>query len=433
MEILLKNIKLVDSGHSLHNQAVFIAIDKGEISEISKDPIKGNAKYEVEGKGLSVSSGWFDMWSSLSEPGFEYKEDITSLSEAAAFGGFTDIAVLPNTNPVIQTKDAVNYIKNTCKFSPVQLHCIAALTKNAEGEEITEMIDLHHAGAVAFSDGTNSIWHTGVMSKALLYLQSFDGLLLARPEDPHLGKNGHMHEGVASTMLGTRGMPSISEELAVSRDLSLLRYTGGKIHFANISTKKGISLIREAKKEGLKVTCDVAAYQVAFTDHELMGFDTNLKVNPPFRGKVDLIAIWDGIEDGTIDAIVSNHSPQDQECKQLEFDLADFGMISLEIAFSIINTYKPEGMDISVLIEKLTRNPRRILKQEPLIIKEGKEACLTIFDENSEWTFSKEHIQSKSVNTPFIGKELTGRALGIINNQHFKYFEDLEKNYLVIN
>lgn len=414
-ELLLKGIKVVSPNTPHHNKNLNILIKDGIIETITTENI--TASQIVNAEKLSVSAGWFDLRATLSEPGFEYRDDINSLCDAAASGGFTDVAVLPNTNPSIQSKESVEFIKNRSFFKPVTLHPIAAMTKDCKGEEMTEMIDLHQAGAVAFSDGTNSIWHLGVLKRALLYAQSFDGLVMDMPEEQTMTEGGHMNEGIPSTLMGTRGIPSIAEEIAIERTIAILRYTGGKFHFSNISTASAVELIRKAKTEGLKVTADVAAHQLIFTDEDLSDFDTNLKVMPPFRGAKDLEALWKGIQDNTIDAITSSHTPLDQECKKLEFDLADFGMLGLETAFASVLTHKPEEVKTETIIEKLTNSPRQILNLSTPSIEEGKEACLTIFDENHEWLFTESDIVSKSKNTPFIGKTFKGKALGTIHKK----------------
>ncbi|MEN7546838.1 dihydroorotase [Rapidithrix thailandica] len=427
--ILLKNIKLVDPQADLHHQRVNVIIRNGRIEALGKD-VTSEEGTEVDGSELSVSYGWMDMQAVLREPGLEHKDTFETLAASACFGGFTDLAVLPNTTPVIQYKDDVHYVKSRGEKLPVTLHPLAAVTKDTEGLEITEIIDLHHAGAIAFSDGLHPMWHTGALTKALLYLQRIDGLLINYPDEPELTENRGMHEGVASTMLGLRGMPAIAEEMAIQRDLNLLRYTGGKMHFSTISTARSVALIRQAKQEGLQVTCDIAAHQIAFTDQDLMMFDTNLKVKPPFRPEQDIEALWKGIEDDTIDCIVTAHTAHDPECKELEFDYADFGILGLETAFAVLNTQKPETITLDKLIQKLTTGPRKVLGLGDARIKVGEAACLTLFHETAAWTFEKEHIQSLSKNTPFVGKELTGRAVGIINKGTLELNKEVREKYL---
>ena len=419
MNILLSSVKIIDPRSAFHNQKRHVFISNGIIKNIGSPKRKGDKKgYKVDkvidSMNLVLSPGWFDMRVSLRDPGFEHKEDIVSGCQAAAYGGFTEIACLPNTNPVIQTKDVIAYIKNKCADNLVEVYPIAGISVDNKGLELTEMIDLHHAGAVAYSDGEKPVWHTDVLVRALQYIRLFDGVLINHAEDMQLTQSGCMNEGKMSTMLGMKGMPKIAEELMIARDIKLLEYTESRIHFSHISTAGSVSLIKSAKAKGLHVTCDIAAHQIAFDDTALSTFDTNFKVNPPFRNKEDIRALWKGLADGTIDAIVSDHSPQDEESKKLEFDLAEFGIIGLETAFAVINTFN-KNLNLEHLIEKLTYNPRKILGIEIPKIEPGQAANLTLFDPDKEWTFTEENIRSKSKNSPFIGKKLKGKVVAVFN------------------
>lgn len=347
------------------------------------------------------------------EPGLEYKEDLESLAAAAAAGGFTEVVCLPNTNPVVQTKGAISYIKSKSQYLPVTLLPAGAVTVDAQGKELTEMIDLHQAGAVAFSDGTHPLQGADVTLKALQYMQMFNGLLMNKPEHTRLTENGQMHEGEASTRLGMRGIPALAEEVMVTRDLQLLSYTGGKLHFSLISTAAAIDAIRQAKAAGLQVTCDVASYQAAFTDETISAFDTAYKVAPPFRTAADAAAIKEGLRDGTIDVLVSAHNPQDTEAKKLEFDLAEFGIINLETAFAVAQSTLE--LSLEQLLEKFTTNPRRILGIAEPKIAVGEAANLTLFNPEAHWTPRMEATKSKSYNSPFYGQELRGKVIGIIH------------------
>jgi dihydroorotase len=299
--------------------------------------------------------------------------------------------------------------------SIVEVLPIANVTIDAKGTELTEMIDLTHAGAVAFCDGKNPVWHAGVIVKALQYLQPLDGLLIQNPEDTSLTKYGQMNEGRTSTLLGLKGIPKVAEEMTVQRDIELLKYAGGKIHFSRISSARSIEIIRAARKKGFNVTCDVTALHLAFDDSVMTSFDTNLKVNPPLRNKEDIDALIKGLLDGTIDAIVSDHTPWDEEAKKLEFDQAAFGAISLETAFAVINTYAGKKLELATIIEKITSSPRQILNLAPLTIEVGAPANLTLFDPTKEWVYEEKDIKSKSKNSPFIGKKLKGKAIAIFN------------------
>ncbi|WP_128544351.1 dihydroorotase [Larkinella soli] len=427
MKVLIRSARIVDSQSPFHGQTRDLLIENGLIRQIGESLAADEPVQVIEREGLCVSPGWVDLRVSAKDPGFEHKEDLTTACRAAARGGFTDIAVLPNTSPALDSKDTIGYVKQVTMGQPVSVHPIAAVTKRIEGKDFTEMIDLHQAGAVAFSDGEHPLSDPDLLLKTLQYLQPFNGLLMNRPEEQRLTQFGQMHEGLTSTLLGMKGMPALAEEMAVERDLRLLEYVLGLgsgekpappptpeitvLHFSTISTARSVELIRQAKAQGLPVSCDVAAHQLAFDDTALMSFDTNLKVNPPFRLPADLAALQQGLIDGTIDAIVSDHNPQDEESKNLEFDNAEFGIIGLETAFAVVRTYFP-AYPLEQLIDRLTRRPRRILRLPAQSIDENQPATLTLFDPDLEWTFEK--TASRSKNSPFLGTTLKGRALWII-------------------
>ena len=287
------------------------------------------------------------------------------------------------------------------------------------------MIDLHHAGAVAFSDGIEPLWHTDVFGKALQYLQRFDGLLINRAEDKMLSAHGHMNEGLHSTMLGTPGIPKLSEELMISRDLALLEYYGGKLHFANISSETSLAMIKSAKRRGLNVTCDVAAHQLLLDDGELLDFDTNYKVNPPLRGRKTIKALMNGLKEGTIDVLVSDHRPEDEEGKKLEFDLAAFGMLGIQEMGPMVHEISKQ-MDLDLIIDKITYQPRRLLGLDIPLLKVGEKAVLTLFDPSRKWIFNQNSNQSKSRNSPNYGKELQGKAVAVFNNGKVLLDKDLK-------
>ncbi len=413
MKILIRSAQILSSQSPFHKKIKNVLIQNGRIEEIGDKNY--TADKVIEAEGMILSAGWFDLGASVGDPGHEQREDLVSLAKAAAAGGFTEVAVLPNTHPTVQTKNEVSYITGNNENRLVKVHALAAVTKNCKGEELTEMIDLHEAGAIAFTDGLKPIWHTDIFLKSLQYLQKFDGLLIDHPEDIWLNLFGQMHEGPNSTMLGLKGMPRIAEEVAVSRNLKLLGYAGGRLHFSKLSTSKSIDLVRTAKKKGLNVSCDVASYQPLLSDDELSDFDTNYKVNPPLREKTDQDALIKGLKDGTIDVLVSHHIPLDDESKFLEFDLSDFGMINLQTFASHIAALS-NSVDIEVLIEKITDAPRRLLKFDPVTIDVGIKANLTLFDPTCEWTFTQEENFSKSRNSPWLGKTLTGKAVAVFNN-----------------
>lgn len=410
MKVLLQAATIYHPESTFHLQNQNILIEDGIITYIGPDT--QDADETVAAEGLCVSAGWVDMHAFVGEPGLEYKEDLESVAAAAAAGGFTEVVCLPNVEPVVQSKGAVSYLLSRSQSLPVSLLPAAAITTDAQGKDLTEMIDLHHAGAVAFTDGLKPLQGADIVLKALQYVQLFDGLLMNKPEHTRLTEHGQMHEGEASTRLGMKGIPALAEEVMVTRDLQLLAYTGGRLHFSLLSTAGAIEAVRKAKAEGLNVTCDVASYQAAFTDETLLAFDTNYKVAPPFRSDADVAAIKQGLQDGTIDALVSAHTPQDTEAKKLEFDLADFGMINLETAFAVANTSLGDALSVEQLVEKFTAAPRRILRLNVPDIAVGAAANLTLFDPEATWTPTAANTKSKSKNSPFYGQQLKGRVLG---------------------
>jgi dihydroorotase len=413
MKILLKAVQIYHPSSEFHLQRQNILIDAGTITYIGAEDQDADQILNLD--GLCVSTGWVDMYATVGEPGLEYKEDIESLADAAAAGGFTDVLCLPNVEPVVQSKGAVSYLRSRSAGLPVNLLPAGAVTVDTQGKDLTEMIDLQRAGAVAFTDGNKPVQGADVMVKALQYLQLFDGVLMNRPEHARLTEYGQMHEGQTSTRLGLKGIPSLAEEVMVTRDLQLLAYTGGRLHFSLISSAGSLEAIRKAKAEGLQVTCDVASYQMAYTDDTMAAFDTNYKVSPPFRTAEDVAAIKQGLQDGTIDVVVSAHEPHDTESKKLEFDLAEFGIINLETAFAVAYTALAGALPLETLIEKFTIAPRNILRLPIPGIAVGEQACLTLFHPELRWIPTPESTKSRSRNSPFLGQELTGKVVGILN------------------
>jgi dihydroorotase len=412
-KILIKSVKILDKGSSHHGKIKDVLIDKGQIVKIGK--VEEKADQIIDAKGMILSLGWVDMRAWFADPGYEHKEDLDSGREVAMEGGFTGVALLPNNKPVTQTKNDISYLRSGNQHSLTQIYPIAAVTNDTKGEDLTEMIDLHTAGAVAFSDGINPTWHSDILLKTLQYIQKFDGLVIDRPEDIHLNMFGVMNEGISSTMLGMKGMPNLAEDIIVQRNLDILAYTGGRLHMTCISTPHALALIKAAKKKGLQITCDMAAYQTSFDDGVLADFDTNYKVNPPLRTAVDNKALIKGLQEDVIDVIVSGHVPHDEESKKLEYDLAEFGIISMQtVAANIAELAKKVEME--VLIEKLTSNPRKLLKLTVNPIEEGSLADLTLFDPTRSWTFDKKTNKSKSINSPFWNKIMIGKTIAVFNN-----------------
>jgi dihydroorotase len=411
MSILIKSVEILDPSSPHHGAVKNVLIKNGMITAISDQVL--SAEQVIDAQGMVLSVGFMDMRASFRDPGFEFKEDIATGSLGAAYGGFTEVALLPNTQPQVQNKDIIAYLKMRSAEHLVQIYPMANLTIDAKGEEMTEMLDLHHAGAIAFTDANKPVWNTGVMAKALQYLQPFNGLLINHAEEQELTKYGQMNEGYVSTYLGLKGIPKLAEELMIARDIELLRYSGGKIHFSRVSSPKSLELIKAGRKSGLTITCDIAVHQLIFSDKDLTTFDSNLKVNPPLRSKETVAILWKALADGVIDVIVSDHTPQDEESKKLEFDQAAFGMLGLETAFAAINT--SGKLELAKLIAKFTTAPREILQLPQPQIAEGAKANLTLFDPKHEWRYEEKMIKSKSKNTPFVGRNFKGRVKAVFN------------------
>lgn len=416
MSLLIKRVKIIDKQSARHGAIADILIENGIITKIESDIEHTNATV-WQPTDACVSIGWLDLGTQVGDPGYEHKEDLQSATAAAAAGGFTSIACASNTHPVIHSKSEVLYIKNLTRSNLVDVYPIGAVSKNGAGEDLAELYDMHRAGAIAFSDGHHPVQNNGLMLRSLLYAKSFDGLILNHPHDNAIAGKGYVHEGIISTSLGLKGIPALSEEMMVQRDLHLVEYSEAKLHFFNISSAGSVALIQAAKHRGLKVTASVNPMNLVFDDSVLMDFDTNYKVYPPLRSKRHLMALIKGLKDGTIDLICTNHTPQAIENKHLEFAYADFGVIMLDTAYAVLNTYLELSQDI--LVEKLAVNPRQLLDLDQPTIEIGAKANLTIFEPSTKWTFTRESIQSKSHNSPFLGKSFTGKVFGVVNNgQH---------------
>jgi dihydroorotase len=415
MKILIQSPEILDPGSPFHLKEKNVLIHDGRISAIGDKNFSADKIIKAEGMKLSV--GWFDLGTFIGDPGLEYKEDLASAALTAAAGGFTELAMLPNTLPCVQTKNEISYIVRGNDNRLVQIHPLASVTLNNKGEELTEMIDLHAAGAVAFTDGLKPVWHTDIFLKSLQYIQKFNGVLIDHPEDYWLNLFGQMHEGINSTRLGLKGMPRIAEEIVIGKNLELLQYAGGRLHFSRISTPKSIDLIKAAKKKH-RVSCDVAVFQALLDDSMLADFDTNFKVNPPLRERQDNESIVRALRDGTVDVLSSAHMPHDEESKNLEFDRAEFGIISLQtFCANLVSLSK--NVDWEVLIPKVTSGPREVLQLEVPRIAEDTAANLTLIDTLHKWRLDESTNLSKSKNSPWFGKELTGKAVAVFNNGKF--------------
>jgi dihydroorotase len=413
MSVLIKSATVIDTNSPFHLQKMDIAIKNGTIIDISTNS-DFSAKRIIEGANLYISSGWMDVHAQFNDPGFEHKEDLLSGAKAAKNGGFSTVVIASNTHPIADSKSYFTALKNRVKELPIDVRGLAALTENLEGQNFTEMYDLHNAGAIAFSDGLSPIQNPDLLKRALMYSKTFNGLVVVHPHDSRIAHGGMVNESPMSTSLGLKSDPSLSEEIMVARDLALAEYCEAPIHFMAISSAKSVELIKKAKKKGIQVTCDVAIANLIWNDSVLADFDSNFKVFPPLRSEKDRKALIKGINDGVIDAITTNHTPQNIEEKQCEFDHASFGQSSIETAFSVYNTYLSEQIDLSTWVNAVCHSSRKIFGLPVPGIHIGAKANVTVFNTKEIWEVKSKDLFSKSKNTPIIGKSLQGRVVDVI-------------------
>lgn len=413
MKILLKSATIVDDASKHHQQQQDILIENGKIVKIAPSVDASDGTQVISLENLHVSSGWFDSSVSFGEPGFEERETIENGLQTAAHSGFTNVALNTNTNPVADSKGIIQFIKSKAEFHAVNLYPIGTLTVGSQGVDLAELFDMKSEGAVSFYDYKNPISNANLLKIALQYCQNFDGLVQSFPLEKSVARNGQVHEDVQSTRLGLRGIPAFSEELQINRDLAILEYTGGKLHIPTVSTKNSVDMIRDAKKRGLKVSCSVAIFNLILNDSVLESFDSNYKLMPPLRSDEDIEALIEGLKDGTIDGVTSDHNPIDVERKKLEFEYAYFGSIGLESCFGALN--KTVGVAHAV---KALNRLKAIFEVPTHTLAEGQIADLTLFNPDKEWTFTKNDILSTSKNAALIDLKLKGKSYGIFaNNQ----------------
>ncbi|MBI3520064.1 MAG: dihydroorotase [Bacteroidetes bacterium] len=416
MNLLIKQATVIDSAGPHNGRVVDILIEKGVITQIKKSITPDKGIKTIEEEGLHVSAGWLDMQVNFCDPGYEHKETLDNGLRAASKGGFTGVALMSGTNPPLHNKAQIEYVVNRSRNHIVDVFPVGTLSHNQEGKDLSEMYDMKLSGAIGFSDYKKTTKDAGLVLRALQYSKNIDSFIMTHCDDKTISHDGLVNEGITSTKLGLKGIPALAEEIMLQRNIQILEYTGGKLHIPTISTKGSVELIKKAKSKKLNITCGVTAYNLLLDETELDGFDTNYKVNPPLRTKDDIEALKKGIADGTIDVIVSDHYPQDIESKDLEFDMADNGMIGLESCFGVLHTALNQKISLDVIIDTLTKNPRHILNVPQVSIKEGSEANLTLFNPTKKYVFEKSHIVSANKNSGIIGKELKGGVVAIVNN-----------------
>ena len=416
MTVLIKNGRVIDPTNGLDGPKDLL-IDKGKIKAL-ESPGKinigtGEKPSIIDAKDCVVCPGLIDMHVHFREPGFEYKETIESGCRSAAAGGFTSVAVMPNTNPVNDTRSVTEHLLSLAKTKGIiNVYAIAAITRNLAGERLSEMADLKDAGAIAFSDDGRPVMNNELMRRAFEYSKMFKLPLIQHSEMLDLTEGGCMNEGIVSTELGLKGMPAEAEDIMVYRDIALLEKTGGRLHVAHISSKNSVDLVRQAKSRGLPVTCEVAPHHFTLTDEAVRGYDTNTKMSPPLRTISDVDAIKKGLKDGTIDIIATDHAPHDIVDKQVEYQNACFGIVGLETALPLsLKLVDEKILSMSDLIKKLTSTPAGIFNLSSGNLSLGNDADILIFNPNFEYSIDISKFHSKSKNSPFDGWKVKGKVI----------------------
>ena len=408
MSIILKSAKVINTESKYHGTKQDILISKGKIVKIAKS-IPSNGHREINIKGLHVSKGWLDSSVCLGEPGYEERETIINGGNVAGKSGFTDIVLNSNTKPVIDSQADISFIKSKSAQIITNIHPLGAFSLSSKSKELAEIKDMKDSGAVGFYDYKKPIINPNLLKTALLYSQTFDALIMSFAQENSISNNGVINEGLISTSYGIKGIPTLSEEIQINRDLKILEYTGGKLHIPTISCKSSVDLIRQAKNKGLNISCSVAIHNLIFNDEKLKDFDTRYKVLPPLRAELDRKALVKGVEDGTIDLVTSDHSPIDVDHKKMDIDNAQYGTIGLESFFGALLTL----FNLDKTIDIMTSG-KSIFKIKDYTIEEKSVANLSLFKVDKEYTFSKSDILSKSKNSAFLGMNMKGRALGVV-------------------
>ena len=418
MSILIKSAKIFDANSKFNGKTLDILIINGKIKEIAKSISDSKAKKIINEKNLCLSVGWLDTSVCFGEPGLEERETLSNGAKTAALSGFTDVILNAETDPNLDTKADINYIISKSSEFTTNIHPTGCLTKEAKSEKLADLFEMHKSGAIGFYDFKKSLNNPNLLKIALQYVQGFDGLIFSFPFEKSICSEGQIHEGLISTNYGLEGIPAISEEIMLKRDLKILEYTGGKMHVPCISSKESVELIKEAKKNNVNVTCSVSINNLFFNDEKLKNFDTRFKVLPPIRSEVHRKALLKGLDEGIIDFVTSDHTPIDIDNKKTDFVNSLFGSTGLESFFGALNSLFSTEKSIDIL----TKN-KNIFGIAENKIEEGQVANLTLFDPNYKYTFTKEHITSKSKNSCFIDSDLTGKSFGIISNNSIQLIE----------
>lgn len=411
MNILIKGGHVIDPSQNLDEKLDILVAD-GKIKEIGKKLAAPKGAEVIDAKGLLVTPGLIDMHVHLRDPGLEYKEDIVTGTRAAAAGGFTSVACMPNTRPVNDNKAVTSYIIAKAKAEgQVNVFPVGAITHGSKGENLAEMGDLKEAGCVAVSDDGKPVSNPELMRRALEYAKGMDITLISHSEDLDLAADGQMNDGFTATELGLKGIPWVAEDAATARDVFLAEFTDSPIHIAHVSTKGAVRIIREAKARGVKVTCETAPHYFTLTEDAVRGYETNAKMNPPLRTAEDVKAIKEGLSDGTIDAVATDHAPHHLDEKDVEYTLASNGIIGLETSLPLsLALVEEKVLSPAQLVSKMSLNPARILGIDRGTLAQGAVADITLIDPDAEWVVEADKLESKSKNSPFLGRKMKGRA-----------------------
>jgi dihydroorotase len=410
--VLFQNVRVMDQHSSWNGQQADVLVADGHIQKIAAARTLSHPT-GLTLQGGVLSPGWVDLRCQLSDPGFEQREDLSSLAAAALAGGFTTIVTQPNSDPVQDNAGQIRALLQRAAALPIHLHPMAALSAGAAGKDLAELYEMHHAGAVAFTDGRKGTQHTALLLRSLQYVQPFGGLIVQSPIDQGLADGELVAEGLSAVKMGMKGIPALAETICIERDLRLLEHAGGKLHIGPVTTAEGVALVRAAKARGLDVTAETSALYLLLDAVENESFDPTTKVYPPLRDRAAVLALRAAVVDGTIDVVSSSHHPQGREEKMHDFADAAFGASSLETAFSAAHTAMASlATGLEALIAALTERPRGRLQLPAATIAEGTTAELTYFDPQQDWTPQAADIRSKSKYNPLLGRDLKGRVIG---------------------
>lgn len=415
MQVHIRKARVIDPRSAHHDKVTDLLVEDGIITRIATG-IKADNATVIEATDLCVSAGWVDTLADYCEPGYEQKETIMSGLATAAAGGFTDVLLAPNTKPVLTDRATIQYVQQRAAGNVVRLHPLGAATRNAEGKELAEMLDMRANGAIAFTDGWQPIQNAGLMMKALEYVTAFKGVVMQIPVDTALSQGGLMNESAVSVSLGLAGIPHLAETLMVYRDIELARYTGSRLHISGITTASSVDMIRKAKAGGVQVTCSATPYHLALTEEVMRGYDSAYKVAPPLRSEADRKALVAALKDGTIDCIGTHHHPHEWDAKTKELEYASEGMAIQELAYNIMWESIRKTVSIEKVVDALTAKPRDIFGLQQQSIAKGVPASLTLFTTAGTHTQAAGKGRSKSINNPFTGQALAGQVMGIVSN-----------------